>query len=420
MPRTAPSSHLASGIPHSASAPYTLLPGDSLRLLESLDPASIHSICTDPPYGIGFMGSEWDSFKATRRGHNSVLKGGGQAAMAWQPGAYYAWCLAWARACLRVLKPGGHMLVFGGPRTFHRLACAIEDAGFEIRDCLSWLYGQGFPKSLDVSKAIDKALGAKRRKARHPQSVGIARLAPDGGGTAFNGQSVVDGTPATSLAAAWDGWGTALKPAWEPILLCRKPLDCSASVPSSLSTVHCPPSTGTVAANVLLHSTGALNIDACRIQTVEECARGKYVVADTPAGFGIGKPMGGEWLLPRPLPRQPPPRRQPRGRSRFRPGGLPALSGQQSADIHPRRAPRRRGNDARACQDSPNAPRRGRLGLPLLLLCQGVERRTRGRPARPPPLRPLRLQIRHTAHRQAPAREKWIGRTLPKCAGRYG
>jgi hypothetical protein len=161
----------------------TIYPGDCLDVLAELPAASVDAVVTDPPYGLGFMGKGWDELP---------------------PG------VEWAAECLRVLKPGGHLLAFGGTRTWHRLMCAVEDAGFEIRDSIAWLYGSGFPKSLDVSKAIDKAGGA---------------------------------------AVQWAGWGTSLKPAFEPIVVARKPLQ------------------GTVAANVQEYGTGGLNIDGCRIGT---------------------------------------------------------------------------------------------------------------------------------------------------------
>lgn len=170
---------------------------------------------------------------------------------------FQRWCTAWATECLRILKPGGHLLAFGGSRTWHRLAAGIEDAGFEIRDSIAWLYGSGFPKSLDVSKAIDKAAGAER------EVVGTHHR--HGGGSAVSGSmSGLLGTdselpltaPATVAAKRWRGWGTALKPSFEPIVVARKPL------------------AGTVAANVLEHGTGALNIDACRIPTGDKLGGG--------------------------------------------------------------------------------------------------------------------------------------------------
>jgi hypothetical protein len=203
--------------PHYANETVTLYAGDCLDILHELPGASVDAVVTDPPYGLGFMGKEWDDLPPGRE---------------------------WAAECLRVLKPGGHLLAFGGSRTWHRLAVAIEDAGFELRDSIAWLYGSGFPKSLDVSKAIDKAAGAEREVlssyARSGRSGGIL-------GTAT--EIVRDVTaPATPDAERWQGWGTALKPAFEPIVVARKPL------------------TGTVAANVLAHGTGALNIDGCRIE----------------------------------------------------------------------------------------------------------------------------------------------------------
>jgi len=199
-----------------------------LERLKDLADGSVDSIVTDPPYELGFMGKAWD-------------------------GSGIAYNVDFWRECLRVLKPGGHLLAFGGTRTYHRMAVAIEDAGFEIRDSIHWVYGSGFPKSLDVSKAIDKQAGAKREIVgkRLTGSAKIARAQRDlsTGGTDFgSGQNLVDITaPATPAAQQWQGWGTALKPAHEPIVVARKPLE------------------GTVAANVQEHGTGALNIDGCRI-----------------------------------------------------------------------------------------------------------------------------------------------------------
>jgi len=170
--------------------------------------------------------------------------------------------LEWARECLRVLKPGGHIVAFGGTRTVHRLAVAIEDAGFEIRDQISWLYWSGFPKSLDVSKAIDKGAGAEREvigKHPAPGSTNPRRGMGDGWQLAPNLTA-----PATDDAKRWDGWGTALKPSHEPAILARKPL-----------------SEATVAANVLKHGTGALNIDACRFAYGDPAWPGPQVNDDT-------------------------------------------------------------------------------------------------------------------------------------------
>jgi site-specific DNA-methyltransferase (adenine-specific) len=198
---------------------YQLHHGDCLEVLKTIADNSVDSIVTDPPYGLSFMGKKWD----------------------YDVPSVEVW-----EECLRVLKPGGHLLAFAGTRTQHRMAVRIEDAGFEIRDMIAWVYGSGFPKSLDVSKAIDKAAGVER------EVVG-SRVADDirGGNmhAANRGERhVIDITaPATPEAQQWVGWGTALKPALEPITVARKPF------------------AGTVAANVLAHGTGAINVDGCRI-----------------------------------------------------------------------------------------------------------------------------------------------------------
>jgi len=199
-----------------------LLKGNCLETLKTLDTASVDSIVTDPPYELGFMGKSWDN-----------------------SGIAYSTDL-WAE-CLRVLKPGGHLLAFSGSRTYHRMVVAIEDSGFEIRDQIMWLYGSGFPKSLDVSKAIDKSAGAER------EIVGTQRtnIGMQGGNfsAGSNTGEVNITAPATPEAQQWQGWGTALKPAHEPIVVARKPL------------------IGTVANNVLTYGTGALNIDGSRVGT---------------------------------------------------------------------------------------------------------------------------------------------------------
>lgn len=198
----------------------TLHQGNCLEIIPTLPDCSIDSIVTDPPYELGFMGKKWD---ASGIAYNVTL---------WQE-------------CLRVLKPGGHLLAFGGTRTYHRMACAIEDAGFEIRDSIHWLYGSGFPKSLDVSKAIDKAAGVEF--SSEPAS-GVGFMTPNGdGGYNFTKNKLTRAGDMTEDARTWEGWGTALKPSHEPIVVARKPV------------------VGTVASNVLTYGTGALNIDATRI-----------------------------------------------------------------------------------------------------------------------------------------------------------
>lgn len=195
---------------------------DCVEGMKLLDDNSIDSIVTDPPYELGFMGKKWDS---TGIAYNVDV---------------------W-RECLRVLKPGGHLLAFGGTRTYHRMACAIEDAGFEIRDQIQWLYGSGFPKSMDISKAIDKAAGATREIVGTYETHDIR----SNGLMDKKGSIEVDITaPSTPKARQWQGWGTALKPANEPICVARKPI-----------------SEKTIAENVMKWGTGGLNIDGCRIGT---------------------------------------------------------------------------------------------------------------------------------------------------------
>jgi len=205
--------------------------GNSLNELPYLEDCSVDAVVTDPPYELGFMNKKWD---ASGIAYNVNI---------------------WAH-CLRVLKPGGHLLAFGGTRTYHRMACAIEDAGFEIRDSINWIYGSGFPKSLDVSKAIDKAAGAEREIIGERKLGGnAAQSTKEKGGTYASNTnsvgvepiSVPITAPATDAAKQWEGWGTALKPAHEPIVLARKPFE------------------DTVANNVMQHGTGALNIDKTRI-----------------------------------------------------------------------------------------------------------------------------------------------------------
>lgn len=196
--------------------------GDCLEVMRGMADNSVDAIVTDPPYGLSFMGKKWDYDVPSVE--------------------------VWAE-CLRVLKPGGHLLAFAGTRTQHRMAVRIEDAGFEIRDMIAWVYGSGFPKSLDVSKAIDKAAGAQR------EVIGNYEVTRDLSGGSWadlhgkpNGAVLHDITaPATDAARQWQGFGTSLKPALEPVTVARKPL------------------VGTVAENVLAHGTGALNIDGCRV-----------------------------------------------------------------------------------------------------------------------------------------------------------
>ena len=240
--------------------------GDCLAVMRGMDAASVDTIITDPPYGLEFMGKEWD--KLWRQYDNpgdQAYKSNGREAPKFQTRrpsfvagpAMQAWHLAWATEALRVAKSGAFLLAFGGTRTFHRLTCAIEDAGWEIRDCMMWLYGSGFPKSHDISKAIDKAAGAEREvvgKRKHPTLKDTCKIEEQA--NAAHGENTwarewdID-QPATDAAREWDGYGTALKPAWEPIIVAMKPLD------------------GTFAANAQKHGVAGLWIDGGRIVTME-------------------------------------------------------------------------------------------------------------------------------------------------------
>jgi site-specific DNA-methyltransferase (adenine-specific) len=205
---------------------YRILQGDVAELLPKLAACSFDACLCDPPYGLGFMGKLWDH--------------GIPSPEIW-------------REVLRVLKPGAFLLAFGGTRTWHRLACAIEDAGFELRDTLMWLYGSGFPKSLDISKAIDKAAGAKREiigeNPNHRPVSGVQYAGIYAGGNT-GGPSIT--APATDTARQWSGYGTALKPAWEPILLAMKPCE------------------GTFAENALKWGVAGVGIDGGRVETTEK------------------------------------------------------------------------------------------------------------------------------------------------------
>ena len=201
---------------------------DCLEVLKMMieDEVFVDSIVTDPPYELGFMGRSWDS-----------------TGIAFQKETW--------ELCFKILKPGGHLLAFSGSRTYHRMAVAIEDAGFEIRDQVMWLYGSGFPKSMNVGKALDKKLGNERiktgeKKTHSNKGIKQSEQRTAIGAGAF-GQEVEE--EVTVGTTEWEGWGTALKPAHEPLVLARKPL-------SEKSVVD----------NVLKHRTGGINIDECRVE----------------------------------------------------------------------------------------------------------------------------------------------------------
>jgi len=203
-----------------------LINADCIEAMKAMPDNSVDSIVTDPPYELGFMGKSWD---ASGIAFNIEV---------WQE-------------ALRVIKPGGHLIAFSGSRTYHRMAVAIEDAGFQIRDQIMWVYGSGFPKSHNISKGIDKAAGAER------EIVDSYKGVTKGDGGRYNwhntdevGSTMVNVTiPSTAAAQQWNGWGTALKPAHEPMVLARKPLE------------------GTVANNVMTFGVGGLNIDGSRVSS---------------------------------------------------------------------------------------------------------------------------------------------------------
>lgn len=238
---------------------YQIHNGDCAEVMASMGDNSVDAIVTDPPYGLSFMNKEWDSFGTDTQDKSKLA----QSMVAFQESMTPIFAEA-----LRVAKPGAHLLCFGGTRTFHRMACAIEDAGWECRDCIMWVYGSGFPHSMDVAKAIDKASGYVGEViGERTVDVGMQGGHMHAGRKSQQQQQV---RALSDQAREWEGWGTCLKPAWEPIIVARKPLD------------------GTVASNVLKWGTGALNIDACRVP-IEQ---GDDVFAKNPHTHSKGKDSG--------------------------------------------------------------------------------------------------------------------------------
>lgn len=219
-----------------------VIQGDCLEVMESLEDNSIDACVDDPPYALGFMGKEWDSFK---------------------PKGFQDFMYKVGKAKLRILKPGAYNLSFSGTRTYHRLVCGLEDAGFFIKDQLIWCYGSGFPKSLDISKAIDDYYGLKREKGKeivYPDGKLASERKVIGhthhtdtvfGESLVNEDLLYESIPNSEEAQKWYGWGTGLKPAFEPIVVAQKPYE------------------KTYAENVLKYGVGGLNIDGCRIATTQ-------------------------------------------------------------------------------------------------------------------------------------------------------
>jgi DNA modification methylase len=230
-----------------------LLLGDCLDKLKELDDNSVDSIVTDPPYGLAFMGKHWDYDVPSQQ--------------IWEE-------------CMRVLKPGGHILSFAGSRTYHRMAVRIEDAGFEIRDQIMWVYGSGFPKSHNIGKAVDKLEGNEREvvgtKIHSQKGVKVAEERTTIGAGAFGEPREAEITKGNS---EWEGWGTALKPAHEPIVMARKPL-----------------SEKTVGNNVLEWGTGGINIDGCRIEGIKpQVSRSTSLFQSNHDGRLSGEPSEGRF-----------------------------------------------------------------------------------------------------------------------------
>jgi DNA modification methylase len=225
----------------------TIYQGNNLEILPELPDNSVDSIVCDPPYELGFMNKSWDS-------------------------SGIAYSVKLWKECLRVLKPGGHLLAFSGSRTYHRMTVAIEDAGFEIRDMIAWISNKTFPKSHNISKAIDRAAGAERKVVGINQNV--VRASKVAGGSDFGGFSKANPEiteASTDEAKHWEGWGTGLKPTVEPIVMARKPVE------------------GTIAENVLTYGVGGLNIDATRIGT-ETITINTFDNGAKPFGNAVGEP----------------------------------------------------------------------------------------------------------------------------------
>lgn len=222
---------------------YKIYQGNMLDMLEVIHPNTIDSIITDPPYELNFMSKGWDNAGVSFNKET------------------------WEK-CYEVLKPGGYLLAFGGTRTYHRIACAIEDAGFEIRDCIMWLYGSGFPKSMNIGKEYDKRMG-NERDVIGTTKIGKTSLGDSSGwDTSENMKKIKESgyVNVTKGTSYWEGWGTCLKPAYEPIIIARKPFK------------------GSLVDNIIENSVGGLNIDECRVGNEERTYKGMSI--NKPEGAG--------------------------------------------------------------------------------------------------------------------------------------
>jgi DNA modification methylase len=259
--------------------------GDSRDVVQTLADASIDSVVCDPPYALVSIVKRFggESAAPTKDGDVYARSSSGFMGKQWDTGKVAFDPAFWVDV-MRVMKPGAHLLAFGGTRTYHRLAVAIEDAGFEIRDQIGWLYGSGFPKSHDVSKGIDKAAGAKRKIVGSYKATGTARTLTGGnygggGNNVDERDQIYQTAPATDAAREWQGWGTALKPAWEPIVMARKPFK------------------GTVAGNVQAHGTGAINVDGCRVgdEVLPAMTAGQTKIGAFERGIMVTPERVGRW-----------------------------------------------------------------------------------------------------------------------------
>lgn len=248
----------------------TLHQGDCITIMKKMAAESVDTIITDPPYGLNFMGADSNDPVRSTDG-TGMVPYHGLRGFTWP--RYHAgvqkrgqilqqWHTRWASEALRVAKPGAFLLAFGGTRTFHRLAAALEDSGWQIRDCLMWLYGSGFPKSHDFSKDLDRQAGLKRRPVgissgpNHKHYIGERYTRSRRTRFGVIQDQPIATQPVSIHAKTWNGWGTTLKPAWEPIIVAMKPTQ------------------GSFAANAVRHGVAGLHINAGRIHSPESTALG--------------------------------------------------------------------------------------------------------------------------------------------------